>query len=112
MAGNLSHGPPVAGLRRGRLALVVGAELWGAVGPLGRGVEGHERQLRYGQARVELDRDAGEIGDLQAQRPADTRVHEACGAVDAEPEAHKRALTLDTGPDVARDLDVLLGAPE
>ena len=90
--GNL---PAVAALRRRRLALVVRAELRGAVGALRGRVERHERQLRDRQPGVELDRDAREVVELEREGALPARVDEAGGGVDDQAEAPDRALALD-----------------
>ena len=57
-----------------------------AVGPLGRRVERHERQLRDRLAGPQDDRHAREVGDLERQRAPKARVDEAGGRVDDQPE--------------------------
>jgi len=66
------------------------------VGPLGRSVERHERELRDGQSGPELDRDPRQIGDLQGQRTLEARVDEPRGGVDDEPEAAEARFAFDS----------------
>src|SRR3954468_17199845 len=90
------------------LAVVVAPEVRMAIGPLGGRVERHERQLRDRQPGPQLDRDAGQVGDLERQRAREPGVDEASGRMDDETEAPQRALALDAGDDVVGQHDVLL----
>src|SRR3712207_2210304 len=109
---DLTGGRAVATLRRLDLALVVATQIGVAVWALRRAVERHERELRDRQAGVELDRHAGEVRDLERERPAEARIDEAGGRVDDQAQAPDRALALDARDDVVRQLDPLLRAPE
>src|SRR4051794_18932499 len=108
----LGRRPAVARLGRVDLALVVAAEVAMPVRPLRRRVEPHERQLRDRLARVELDRHARQVRDLERQGPREPRIDEAGGGVHDEPQATQRALALDPGDDVIRDHHVLERAPQ
>src|SRR5579875_1865853 len=98
--------------RRRTLALVMAAELRAAVGPQRRAVERHERQLRDLKARVQHDRHAGEVVELERERPPPPGVAEAGGRVHDQPEAPQGALALDARHDVVRELDPFERAPE
>src|ERR1700737_2582110 len=67
----------VAALCRRDLSLVMAAQLRVAVGTQRRRVERHERELGDRQPRIQLDRDAREVGELERQRPLPARVAEA-----------------------------------
>ena len=109
--GSLPHGPPVAGLGRGRPGPGSASRARASRRALGGPVERHERQLGDRQAGVELDRHAREVGDLERQRALEARVDEAGGGVDDQPEAAERArLALDPRDDVVGQLDPLLRA--
>ncbi len=103
---------PVTRLRRVDLALVVAAELLVAVGPLGRGVEGHQAELRDRQPRAKDDRDAVEVGDLERERAPEARVNEPGRCVHDQAEAAEARFSLDSRHDVIGELDELLGAAE
>ena len=79
----------VAALRGLDLAVVVAPEVRMPVGPLGGRVERHERQLGDRQPGPQLDRDAGQVGDLERQRAGEPGVDEARGRMDDEPEARR-----------------------
>src|SRR5436305_10139484 len=88
------------------------AELGTAVWPHGRAVERHERQLRDQQARVELDRNAREVVELERERALPAGVTETRGGVDDQPEAADGALALDPGDYVIGQLDPFERAAE
>ena len=104
--------PAIAALGCLDLALVVTAEVLVAVRPQRRRVERHERQLRDRQARVELDRHAREVVELERQRALPAGVAEAGGGVHDQPEPAELDLALDPRDDVVGQLDVLERAAE
>ena len=66
--------------------MVVAAELGMSVGPFGRAIERHERELRDRLAGPEHDRHACEVRDLERERAREARVHEAGRGVDDQAE--------------------------
>src|SRR5690606_14356469 len=67
--------------RRAALPLVAGAVLLRAVGVLRRGGEPEEAQLADLHARVELDRQRRDVGQLEGDVAAEAGVDEAGGGV-------------------------------
>ena len=83
-----------------------------AVGPLGRLIQRHERELGDRLPRPEHDRHAREVGDLERERPAEAGVDEARGGVHDQSQPAEARLALDAGHDVVGQLDPLDGGAE
>src|ERR1700728_1612498 len=97
----------IAASRGGDLALVMTAELGVSVRSLGRRVEGHERELRDRQSGPKLDRYAGEVVQLERQRPVPARVAKAGSRMNDQAEAPERGLSFDPRHDVVGKCDRL-----
>ena len=95
----------VAAGGRAALALVLGAGGAAAVGPLGRGGHLHEADLADLHARVERDRQAGDVGEFEGDVPVEAGVDEPGGRVDQQAEPAERRLALDPADEVVGDTD-------
>ena len=86
--------------RRGGLglALVLRAELLGAVRPLHRRAHPEEADLADPHPVVEGDRQVGDVRELERQRPLPARVHVAGRRVDEQAEAAQRATSPRASP--------------
>ena len=93
--------------RRGRLrlALVLRAELGRAVRPLDRARHLEEADLADPHPEVERDRQVGDVRQLERQVALPARIDVAGGRVDEQPEPAQRALALEPGDEVVRQLD-------
>src|SRR5437588_2458663 len=89
------------------LALVLAADLGAPVGPLDRTVEPQERELPDRHAVVDVDRQVRDVGELEREVAGEAGVDEAGGGVDQQPDPAERALALQAGHQVVRQLDAL-----
>ncbi len=101
-----------AGRRRAPLTLVARAVLLRAVGVLRRRGQPEEAELPDLHARVELDRQRRDVGELERHVAGEAGVHEARGRVREQPEPPERALALHARGDVVGQRDDLVRRAE
>src|SRR5438270_5700614 len=89
------------------LALVLAADLGAPIGPLDRAVEPQERELPDRHAVVDVDRQVRDVGELEREVAGKAGVDEAGRGVDQQPDPAERALALQAGHQVVRQLDAL-----
>src|SRR5690348_15082985 len=98
--------------RRTTLPLVARAVLLRTVGMLCGRTEPEEAELPDLHARVELDRQGGDIGQLERHAAGEAGVDEARRSVGEQAEPAQRRLALDAGGDVVGQSDPLVRRPE
>src|SRR5579884_2080047 len=95
----------VATRRRTALALVLRARLLRPVRTVGGRRHAQERDLPDLHARVDRDREVGDVRQLEGQVPVPACVDESCGAVDEEAETAEARLALEARDEVVGQRD-------
>src|SRR5690606_23281676 len=119
--GSVTSGPGGIGVvevlvrpgRRGTaLALIAGTLRSGPVGPFGRRAETEEAQLPDLHPGIELDRQGGDVGELQGDVSFETGVDESGGGVREQPQTPQGRLALQPGGDALREPDAFQGGAQ
>jgi len=103
---------PVAAGAGADLALVLGADLGGAVGVVRRCGHADEGDLTDLHARVERDREAGHVGEFERELSVPAGINETGSGVNEQAKAAEGGLAFESSNKIGGKTNALAGGPE